>query len=327
MRRLHRILKIVRLLVQGWPYGASELARECHVCRRTVFRDLEAIEEAGFIIWHDYQTRACRMHQPNSLPPINLDVSEASELFLAASLLDEKQGIPLLHTGREVVSKLEAHLPLDIKLGALRRARATAIRLGPTVRFDALQTSYGLVQEAISRRLRLRCRYLFQGNSMPLSLYLEPYWLLFYRREWYVVGRNDRHNRVCTFRLSRLEDMTLTKQKFARPAAYSLTDYLGNAWGVMPGGKTYEVRLRFSHVVGTDVAEVQWHKTQRTVRESNGSVLFSATVDGLDEIAWWVHSFGAHVEILEPDALRTRVAEIASPYGESALLHPLAVGD
>ena len=327
MRRLHRILKIVRLLEQGRPYGANELARECHVCRRTVFRDLEAIEKAGFIIWHDYQTRAYRMHQPNSLAPINLDVSEASELFLVASLLDEKQGIPLLHTGREVMSKLEAHLPLDIKLGALRRARATAIRLGPTVRFDALQATYDLLQEAIGRRLRLRCRYLFQGDSMPLSLHLEPYWLLFYRHEWHVVGRNDRHNRVCTFRLSRLEDITLTKQKFARPAAYSLTDYLGNAWGVMPGEKTYEVRLRFSHVVGADVAEVQWHKTQRTARESSGSVLFSATVDGLDEIAWWVHSFGAHVEILEPDALRTRVAEIASPYGESTLLHPLAVGD
>jgi proteasome accessory factor B len=327
MRRLHRILKIVRLLELGQPYGANKLARECHVCRRTVFRDLEAIEEAGFIIWHDYQTRAYRIHQPNSLAPINLDVSEAGELLLVASLLDETQGIPLLHAGRAVVSKLEAHLPLDIKLDALRRARATAIRPGPTVRSDALQATYDLVLEAISRRLRLRCRYLFQGDSMPLSLYLEPYWLLFYRHEWYVVGRNDRHNRVCTFRLSRLEDMTLTKQKFARPAVCSLADCLGNAWGVMPGGKTYEVRLRFSHVVGADVAEVQWHKTQRTTRESNGSVLFSATVDGLDEIAWWVHSFGAHVEILEPDALRTRVAEIASPYEESALLHPLAVWD
>jgi proteasome accessory factor B len=133
MRRLHRILKIVRLLELGRPYGTNELARECHVCRRTVFRDLEAIEKAGFVIWHDSQTRAYRIHQPNSLPPINLDVSEASELLLVASLLDETQGIPLLHTGREVVSKLEAHLPLDIKLGALRRARATAIRLGPSM--------------------------------------------------------------------------------------------------------------------------------------------------------------------------------------------------
>jgi len=123
MRRLHRILKIVRLLEQGRPYGANELARECHVCRRTVFRDLEAIEEAGFIIWHDYQMRAYRVHQPNSLAPINLDVAAAGELLLAASLLDEKQGIPLLHAGREVVSKLEANLPLDIKLDAPRHAR------------------------------------------------------------------------------------------------------------------------------------------------------------------------------------------------------------
>jgi proteasome accessory factor B len=66
-------------------------------------------------------------------------------------------------------------------------------------------------------------------------------------------------------------------------------------------------------MVGPYVAEINWHKTQRVSWDDDGRVLFCVTVDGLDEIAWWVHGFGAHAEILGPPALRARVAELSSP--------------
>jgi predicted DNA-binding transcriptional regulator YafY len=172
------------------------------------------------------------------------------------------------------------------------------------------------VLDAIARRHSLRCCYVSPGDSVPLALNLDPYWLLFYLYAWYVVGRSDYHDKVHTFRLSRLKNVFPNNQRFTRPETYSLADYLGNAWGVMPGDATHEVQLRFSPAVGTDVAEIRWHKTQRTVKDSDGSVVFTATVDGLDEVAWWVHGFGNHVEILSPEALRARVAGISSSGGK-----------
>jgi predicted DNA-binding transcriptional regulator YafY len=34
-------------------------------------------------------------------------------------------------------------------------------------------------------------------------------------------------------------------------------------------------------------------------------------IDGLNEITWWVLSYGEQVQVLEPQALRTRVLDVA----------------
>jgi predicted DNA-binding transcriptional regulator YafY len=77
------------------------------------------------------------------------------------------------------------------------------------------------------------------------------------------------------------------------------------------GDKSYDVLLRFSPLVGPNVAEVNWHKTQRVRWDDDGAVFFSCTVDGLDEIAWWVLSYGPEVEVLKPPDLRRRIAKMA----------------
>jgi len=61
-----------------------------------------------------------------------------------------------------------------------------------------------------------------------------------------------------------------------------------------------------------NVAEVNWHKTQRIRWDDDGAVFFSCTVDGLDEIAWWVLGYGPEVEVLKPADLRRRIADMAA---------------
>jgi proteasome accessory factor B len=323
MHRLHRVLKIVRLLHGHRLHTAGELAAECGVSRRTLFRDLEAIEQAGFTVWFDRRERAYRIHRRDFLPPINLSAAEAGELLILASLLDDGGGLPLLHGAREALSKLEVNLPMDTRLEALRYSRAAAVRLGPTSDHTPLRPAYAAIHGAIAALRRTACRYHGPGERVPLDLRLEPYWLVFHGPAWYVIGWSDYHAAVRTFRLDRLTQVTVLSETFSRPEGCTLNGYLGNAWGVMPGDKTYEVRLRFSPTVGPDVADVRWHRTQHTVRLADGSVLYTATVDGLDEIAWWVHGFGRHVEVLAPAVLRDRVADVASPDGPPPALDSL----
>jgi proteasome accessory factor B len=95
------------------------------------------------------------------------------------------------------------------------------------------------------------------------------------------------------------------------PKGLTLEKHLGNAWRLMRGEKTYEVELRFSPLVGPNVAEVNWHATQRIRWDDDGNVFFTATVDGLDEIVWWVLGYGPEVEVLRPAELRHAVARRA----------------
>jgi proteasome accessory factor B len=64
-------------------------------------------------------------------------------------------------------------------------------------------------------------------------------------------------------------------------------------------------------MVAQNVAEVSWHKTQRIVRRSDGSIDFHVRVSGLNEISWWILGYGDQAEVLRPTALRNLIAERA----------------
>ena len=64
--------------------------------------------------------------------------------------------------------------------------------------------------------------------------------------------------------------------------------------------------------IATEVISVQWHHSQRVKREPVGSAILEFRVDGLNEILWWILSYGDLVEVLAPKVLRDRVCQIAA---------------
>ena len=67
--------------------------------------------------------------------------------------------------------------------------------------------------------------------------------------------------------------------------------------------------VRFSRLVAQNVAEVNWHKTQRLDWRDDGTLDFQVTVAGLNEISWWILGYGDQAEVLQPPELRRMVAE------------------
>lgn len=130
-------------------------------------------------------------------------------------------------------------------------------------------------------------------------------------RSWYVIGLCETHRQVRTFNLDRIISVAVLEETFSKPSKFSLESYLGNAWMMIPEGKTYAVRLRFNAKVAGNVEEVIWHKTQCTQRQPDGSLIFEATIDGLTEIGWWIMGYGDQVYVEKPIELRERVAHVA----------------
>ena len=309
--RLHRVLKLITLLQTGRAYNAAHLAAECGVSRRTIFRDLNTIEMAGIPVFYDHPTGRYRIHETALMPAINLGLDEALALVVLASELGKPGRLPLLEPARDAAAKIEASLPLGMRamLGGL--ARTMAVRPTPAARHNALREIYHQVQRAIVRRQPLQAVYISFHEAGQIRTRLEPYWLLFNERAWYVIGRSSKHRAVRTFKLGRFKTLTPAKGRFEMPAGLTLEKHLGNAWRMMRGNKTYQVHLKFSPLISPNVAEVNWHRTQKVSWDDDGCVHFSVTVDGLDEIVWWVLGYGPEVEVLSPPDLRKRLSEMA----------------
>jgi predicted DNA-binding transcriptional regulator YafY len=309
--RLHRVLRIITLLQAGRLFNVDHLAAECHVSRRTIYRDLATIEKAGIPFFYDAPTQGYRIHASGLLPAINLTLDEALSLVLLATELGRSGRLPLFGPARDAAAKIESSLPLSLRNAIGSILQNVAVLPGPMARHNALQDTYHAVQRAITQHEALDITYISFHDAGQIRTRLEPYWLIFCERAWYVIGKSAKHRTVRTFKLGRIKNLTPSGAKFKVPRGLSIEQHLGNAWRLIRGEKPYDVELRFSPLIGPNVAEVNWHKTQRLQWDEDGSVRFFATVDGLDEIIWWILGYGPEVEVLRPAELRHRVADLA----------------
>ena len=112
-----------------------------------------------------------------------------------------------------------------------------------------------------------------------------------------------------TYRIARFQSLRMIDAAAQRPDKFSLDEYFGNAWGVFRGKESYDVEIEFTKEAASLVAETRWHKTQEIRREPDGRAILSFSVDGLDEILWWVLGWSGRAKVIQPEKLREMVVE------------------
>jgi predicted DNA-binding transcriptional regulator YafY len=97
------------------------------------------------------------------------------------------------------------------------------------------------------------------------------------------------------FRLDRMEDLTLLKQTFTRPANFKIQ--------LSPDDdRTVIVRAIFDHDIGRRVQESPSLYQLAQENHPDGSLLTFAVRQESD-ILHWLLSWGSHVQVLEPQSL------------------------
>jgi predicted DNA-binding transcriptional regulator YafY len=322
LAKIHRILQLIGLLQVGRGYNAESLALECGVSRRTIFRDLDLLRQSGIPLAFDEQQQHYRIPGACLLPPTNFTSEEALSLVVLCHELGNGSSLPFLGPARSAAVKLESSLPARLRDQLRDVVTSICIQTPPTNPLDGFKPVYEQLLDAIVSRRNVRIRYDSLQEKSQLVTRLSPYQMFFSRRSWYVVGRSSLHRAKRTFHLGRILSAETLDDRFQIPRGFSIERYLGNAWHMIPEkGRDSEVVVRFSPLVAKNVAEVNWHRTQRLAWRSDGTLDFHATVSGLNEISWWILGYGDQAEVLQPPPLRQLVADrakrMAAIYAES----------
>ena len=285
------------------------MAEACEVSRRTIFRDLDLLRQAGVPLAFEEPSRHYRIPSTYFLPPTNFTPEEALALIVLCHELGHEAQLPLFSAARSAAVKLESSLPAGIREQVRQLGEALEIQIEPTAPLDRQKPFYDELIEAAAGRQSVRISYYSPSDGAEICTRLQPYRLLFSRRSWYVIGRSSLHRGIRTFHVGRIRHLERLEDPYEIPRGFSVDRYLGNAWHLIPEpGPDHEVRIHFAAKVAQNVAEVAWHKTQRLDYRADGSLEFQVTVSGLNEIAWWVLGYGDQAEVLAPAALRRLVA-------------------
>ncbi len=312
--RIGRVMQILTTLQAGKSYAVSDLSKMFGTSRRTIFRDLKELQAIGVPYRYDARTGGYMIEPEFFLPPIDLSLQEAMSLLLLAHKARDQIQLPFKNAALLAALKIENNLPAKVRkycATALQNVSTRASAQAPIRHSAGLDKTFAQLQQAIVKKRKVDLRYhsLFEGTIIDVELC--PYHLLYNNRAWYVLGRSSLHKSVRTFKLNRIRELTTTEKCFVDGENFDVYDYLGKAWSMIPQGRIYNIKLCFLPKVANNVAEVQWHSTQKVVRNSDGSATVEFRVDGIGEITWWILGYGDQVKVLAPEALRKKVLEVA----------------
>jgi predicted DNA-binding transcriptional regulator YafY len=308
----YRIKRIVELLREGRRTGAlpnsRDFMRELEVSRRTVARDLDfLLDEENAPIEYDARRHSYYITDDTyTLPPVRLSRREIFSFAIARKVLANFEGTALAMDMRSVLDKigdsLEGHISLAWE--------------GLTDRYSVLAEDYvrvnAAVWQAVARHLDAAqvIEMVYEKFNGDQKVYrVEPYHLLAYHGNWYLLAYNGSAGRVETFALSRIKELNTTGQSFKRPPDFNARALFQDGFGITQGERVIQVRLRFSRNVAVYIKEREWHPSQQMRGQPDGSLEMRLTTSGRKELIRWILSWMPDVEVLEPPELRKRVAE------------------
>jgi proteasome accessory factor B len=309
--RISRVVQLLTTLQSGENYAVNDLATIFGTSRRTIFRDLKELQTIGVPYHYNAKSGSYTIDPEFFLPPIDLNLQEALGLLLLVHKASSQIQLPFKHSALLAALKIENNLPAKIRQYCNKQLQNISTRVDPQAPMSQLDKIFAQLQKAIAKKNKVSMRYhsFFEGQIIDVEL--SPYHLMYNRRAWYVLGFSDLHKSVRTFKLNRILELKTMDKCFVGGESFDPYDFIGRAWSMIPEGRIYNIKLRFLPMVANNVAEVQWHSTQKVTRNGDGSAIIEFRVDGLKEITWWILGYGDQVEVLAPKALRNKVLETA----------------
>ncbi len=305
--RMARILRVLQL-IQGWGrYDAKAIAQELEVAERTVYRDLVVLQLAGIPWMFDKQQKYYTLQPDFRFPTLNLTDEEILGQA-TATVLSEASGLKVNSGAKPTTEKLAATNGNAERI--LHDARQFIEVLGLKLadrrqHQDIIRT----VQRSLIERKQINGIYVSPYEPVPVNLTLHPYRLALIKAAWYVIGRPSDRELPRTYRVARFKSLRMIDDPATIPDDFDLTAYLGDAWGVYRGNKTYDVELRFVESAADVVLETNLHPTQKSKKHRDGSVTLFFRIDGLNEIVRWIVGWAGRVQVIRPTELRQLVAD------------------
>jgi predicted DNA-binding transcriptional regulator YafY len=313
-----RLIHLIMLLQRQPNQKGRELAARLGVSERTLHRYLARMDEMGIPIYAERGPYGgISLVRGYRMPPLVLTPEESVAVYLGVGLAEDLWGPLYREAAHTALAKLDNLLPDEQRREAAWARRylvAAGLHRGD---LDALAPTLEILRRAARDHLTVRMLYQSASRPDPTGRELEPYALV-YRSGWgYVVGYCRLRQQVRTFRLDRIQELTLLDTRFTPPADFDLAAYLENDRQLQAAVR---VRMRFATWMKQAALDNR-HYWETLEEQPDGSVLVSYAAPNVEWAASTALAYGPGVCVLEPAEVRRAVADwaaaIAAQYADT----------
>jgi predicted DNA-binding transcriptional regulator YafY len=307
---------------RGAGVTIDELADLCGVTTRTIRRDLQALEEAGFPLFDDRagddgRTRWKVSGQAFKGLAAGLTVSELCALYFSRTLLESLSGTPFRGDVESAFEKLSSGLTPHMRQFLDQLPRVIATKADPLRRrTDAGNPrQHEVVARALEATLHTRqARITYHSKSSDRTkVYLvHPYRLAHAQGGLYLLAFVPEYAEVRTFAVERIQEISLLDDRFT-PIEELPDAAFPHSLGVH-SGPPERVEIEFQPGVADYVREREWHPSQQLQDVPPGLLVMTLNVCLDRALQSWILSFGPSARVIAPEPL---AREIATQFDEA----------
>ena len=285
-----RLFKIIYYLLDKGKASAPELAKKFEVSVRTIYRDIDALSEAGIPIYAE-AGRNGGIHLLNGfvLDRAILSEEEKQEILAALQSLNAATNID----SDNILQKLSAvfHIQTDNWL------EVDFSRWGNT---ESDNEKFEMLKTAIIQCKTVKIRYA-SSYEMVSQRKIHPLKLVYKSKAWYLKAFCTEKQDYRIFKLNRILDLEVLNESFLY---HNYPHPLDNS------EKHYkEIVLQFPKEMAYRVYD-EFDRTQ-VQRQENGDLIVCANMPEDKWLTGFLLSFGTQVDIISPAYLKETLAQQA----------------
>jgi len=299
---------------RGSGVTIDELASLCDVTTRTIRRDLQALEEAGFPLYDDKtsddgKTRwRVNGHAFKGLAA-GLTVSELCALYFSRTLVESLSGTPFRDDLESAFDKLSGVLTPHMREFLDQLPRVIATKMDPLRRRGDDPRVQQLAARALEATLHHRqanITYYSKSSDRTKTYLVHPYRLAHAQGGLYLLAYVPEYSEVRTFAIERIQEISLLEERFT-PIEELPDAAFPHSLGVHSGSPE-RVEIDFQPAVADYVRAREWHPSQQ-LRDAEAGGLHMTLDVCLDRaLQSWILSFGPFARVIGPEKLAKEIA-------------------
>lgn len=300
--------------IDGSRNGVSiaKLASDREVHQRTIRRDLEALQKAGFPLY-DVKVNGSSLWkmQPNALKGLEnttWSVTELCALYFSRTMMDALAGAPFEADLSMAFAKLDKALPAKLRRFLDRMPSVLYAKPAGRKKKDDRRTRDILARaiDASLEQRRATMRYNSASSRRVKEYVVEPHRLAYAHGGIYLIAFVPEYGQLRTFALERIVTFAVSDERFEpRPLPqHSFEHSLG-----VHSGPSVDIAIEFDLRVADYVKSREWHPTQAYEDLADGGVRMTMKVSDDRTLRSWILSFGPLARVLAPSQLAQEIFE------------------
>ena len=309
--QLGRQWKIIRTLIASQTgKSVQDIASDLNCHTRTVYRDLEALQTAGFPVYTERFNNKSYwflLESARHQIPIPLNLTELMALYFSRDMLKVLENTIFYDSLESLFQKIKTTLPPETIQYLDKIGDSLQVGFKSYKKYGKFKETIAQANEAVMHKHHIRIRYHTMSRQKDSERIVAPYRLWFFDGTFYLLGYCLLRNDIRLFAVDRIKKLETMDTTFESPDNFDIERLLHSSFGAFIGDVT-PVEIRFSPDVAGYVMEKIWHESQAIEQQLDGSIIFRAEVAGTKEIKFWIMSWGSKAQVLSPESLRNEIA-------------------